>query len=165
MVDQSERNTVRDAILAYMRGEIDNFAFDDRVMSTGIADESVRRIGIVLWSTYDDLMRHPISVDSDGWRLYRRCAAFCQTSLEMLPEQTESHIDKMIWPFPSWRALYRHRRAARLDRCPQYDPSIHSVTLRTRFQVALMNAQLLLYAGVLLFLLGRLVTIVAGWLL
>ena len=73
---REERNRLVNAIARYMRGEIDNFEFDDISMGVRWTDTSVQRIAADLWCTYDEVKRHSVNVTWQGWQMYRRCHCF-----------------------------------------------------------------------------------------
>lgn len=131
MVIAEDRRAVRDAILRYMRGDIDNFALDEATFERWSDDHSVSSISIALWASYDDFKRHSVSVTRQGWKFYRRCAAFLETDLEVPDKLQRPPGDHVLWPFPSWQSMYAHRRQFSQPDLPAYNADIHGRPTRT----------------------------------
>lgn len=158
-----ERRRAREAIVAFARGEIDNHAFHQVMTESVWRDRSIGEIAFTLWFTYDDFKSHPIHVNEASWKLYRRCAAFLQTDLPINLSPTEAHQDEKIWPFPTWRELYKHRRAARLVNYPRYDREIHEFAIRTPAEEWGIRFRQLAAVLFLLFVLWRIGLWVLSW--
>jgi hypothetical protein len=162
-VYSDERRRARDAIIAFARGEIDNHAFDQVMTGSMWKDRSIHEIAFTLWFTYDDFKSHPIHVNEAGWKLYRRCVAFLQTDLRMNLSATEAHQDEKIWPFATWRELYKHRRAARLVNYPRYDRTLHEFAIRTPAEEWGIRLRQIVVLLLLLFALWRIGLWVLSW--
>lgn len=135
-VDHNARHDLQTALIAYMAGEIRSYEFDDAVdtfyETKATDDDSVRRIAHFLWSTYDDLIDHPVSVTQEGWASYRRILAFLATDLEIVkpPRKNAWRHDQKEWWRNGWPFRDHEewlRNEARLDEIalPEYDPAIH----------------------------------------
>src|SRR5262245_53058858 len=85
LIDRAARDALADALAAYMRGEIDNFAFDDVAMGVRTDDRSVLLLGQALWFHYDDIKLHKVSATPEAWDFFRRVIAFlkCDRVLEV----------------------------------------------------------------------------------
>lgn len=122
-VDLQARSDVRNALIAFMRGEIRAFAFDDvNSRHFGSADPSLHEISRILWGFYDDLIDHRISVTAESWQILQRVVAFLATDLaaDNLGEPASP-----AWPFRSeseWLAMSHLSRDSGL---PAFDASIH----------------------------------------
>ncbi|MGQ0635348.1 MAG: hypothetical protein ACT4QC_12110 [Planctomycetaceae bacterium] len=124
--DRQARTNLRDALVAYMRGEIRTFAFDDRNSvyfgQRRTEDRSVLEISHALWTIHDDFIDHPISVASEGWMVLQRVVAFLATDLEA------SAVTKPLapsWPFRDESEWLAHERFSRSCLLPEYDAQLH----------------------------------------
>jgi hypothetical protein len=123
-VDRKARDDLRSALVRYMTGEMRSFEFDDQTSpfqsAKATSDESIRRISRELWTIYDDLIDHPISVTPEGWAALRRILAFLQTDLEI-----EKTRDRDTWPFHDHEEWLQNERVLNDVDLPEYDPTIH----------------------------------------
>lgn len=98
MNPEHERQALADIIARYMRGEIDNFEFDEQLFCFRATDPAVKKIASWMWYTYDDIRRHHFEPYRSRWQAYRRILAFLQTSLP-LPSDPKRAISERCWPF------------------------------------------------------------------
>lgn len=152
-----EREQTVDAIARFMRGEIDNVAFDDALFDSGAIDTSVRRIHWALWCTYDDIKRHSVNVSLDGWKLYRRCIAFLRTDFPMPANRNRDTEDPHCWPFQSRLDVFRARPRLKELKLPRYNPSTHNTPIRTPFHAACLRVKFWLTVLMLLLLTSYLI--------
>ncbi|MBA3483485.1 MAG: hypothetical protein H0T51_16880 [Pirellulales bacterium] len=124
-VDRQARANLRDALVQYMTGKIQTFAFDDRnskyISSRSTIDLSVRAISCELYSIHDDFVDHPISVTPEGWETLRRVVAFLGTDLHLQADASGG-----AWPFideNQWRDCESLAAECAL---PNFDPIVHS---------------------------------------
>lgn len=126
MVVEEIRNPVVEALAAYLRGEIDNFALDDALFSFPSGkDRTADVIACNLWYSYDDCVRYKVSLSREGFQMYRRCIAFLRAGLE-LPEKQQ---DTEQWPFVSRRQIIRLRPTLRDLELPKFDPVNHQLPI------------------------------------
>lgn len=132
-VDHQARHDLQTALIDYMVGEIRSFEFDDRITpfyrAKVIDDGSVCQIAHFLWSTYDSLIDHPISVTQEGWATFRRILAFLGTDLEIeKPQKRNAWVDEWWrngWPFRDDEEWLRNEPLLDEITLPAYDPAIH----------------------------------------
>ncbi|HZK79458.1 MAG TPA: hypothetical protein VFC46_00285, partial [Humisphaera sp.] len=85
--DPKARREVVSALSAFMRGEIDNFAFDDAIHKRRSEDEALEQARAALWFFYDDCKIHRISVTEMRWNFLCRLSAFLSSDLEQFQVQ------------------------------------------------------------------------------
>jgi len=120
-IDRKARTDLRNALVSYMTGEIRTFAFDDQnSVYFKATDVSVQEISRSLWYIHDDLIDHPISVNTCGWAVLRRIVAFLATDLEI--EETPKQSS---WPFRDEKEWHASERLVNETNLPEYDPTIH----------------------------------------
>lgn len=136
-VDRPTRDGLRTVLTRYMLGDIRSFDFEDRIdpliyQPKTTDDDSVRRIAHFLWSTYDSVIDHSVSVTQEGWESYRRIVAFLGTDLEMRePKGTKPwrHDEKEWWrngwPFNDQDEWVRNEGLLNGIALPHYDPAVH----------------------------------------
>ena len=149
MVDRKARKILRDALLQYMTGEIDTFAFDDAncecMKST---DASVQKISRFLYNIHDDFVDHPISVTSEeGWGVLRRVLAFLDTDLAIDTTNTPQH---RTWPFHSHEEWHANEHRTNGIGLPQYDPMIHSRPIHHCWDRIPLSVGIALFAALVL---------------
>ena len=155
------RSQMAAAIVAFMRGEIDNFAFDDAVWAAAEADPKSRVIARTLWLLYDDVKRHPVRVGRPGWQSLRRCVAFLLTPEPVL-EPSDGRTDaSTLWPFGSWASVRAAAPVLASVDLPAYDPAVHGRPVRAR-DVAIGNGWYWIAGALLLLLVAALAFGVAG---
>jgi len=119
-VDRRARTALRNAIVAYMSGQIRTFAFEDQYSPCrASSDESVQEIVRQVWYIHDELIDHPISVLSEGWEGLRRTVAFLGTDLEIVSREGPS------WPFQDGAEWHANEHLVDELGLPDYDPDIH----------------------------------------
>jgi len=84
-IDREARREVVLALSAFMRGEIDNFAFDVAIHKKSSRDQALEAFRTALWFVYDDCKCHRISVTETCWNYLRRQIAFLKSDLEETP--------------------------------------------------------------------------------
>jgi hypothetical protein len=123
-VDRETRNELRDALIAYMRGETGSFAFGNKIDPVAYAHKPPDRVTVgvarFLWLTYSDTVDHSISVTAETWAALRRIVAFLQTDLEL-----EGRPEDEAWPFRDEEQWQRHEHLVSHIDLPPYDPAIH----------------------------------------
>lgn len=67
-VDRPARDLVGRAIQSYVRGEIDNFQFDDALENVRTSDPLINEIIVAAWYFYDDVRPHPFARSEDDVR-------------------------------------------------------------------------------------------------
>ena len=120
---RADRLRLRDVLVAYMRGEISTFAFDDlnSAICDESADESARAVCEQLYLIHDDFINHPISVRRKTWNALLRVAAFLATDLVIRDEsKTES------WPFQNEEEWLARQSLVEPHNLPAYDPAVHA---------------------------------------
>lgn len=82
-----------------MRGEIRSFAFDDKLWAIDgrTSDQGLGRLCHGLWTTYDDVCDHVISVPRETWENLRRCLAVLETDLEFVEVKHVSRPKDRAW--------------------------------------------------------------------
>ncbi len=154
MVVCADRLKVCDALVKYMRGEIDNFAFDDEIFLK-TEDKSLQKITNTLWFTYDDCKRHQVSVPRQGWQLYRRCIAFLQSDLELPLRRKSDSQDLKTWPFQTRSDIVRVRPDLSELQLPRFNPAIHNVPIRGRAMTMMMWIPITVFAAMILMAIFR----------
>ena len=86
-IDPEARREIVSALSAFMRGEIDNFEFDDAIYKKLSRDEVLESVRTALWFTYDDCKVHRISVTEEVWNGLRRMMALLKSDLQQTPVQ------------------------------------------------------------------------------
>jgi hypothetical protein len=82
-VDRPSRDRLARALAGYLRGEIDNFALDEQVFTSGDrADITLHDVACSLWYFYDDIKSHTVHASPEGWQYLVRCLVFLKTDLE-----------------------------------------------------------------------------------
>jgi hypothetical protein len=79
--DRIARDEVASTLASYLRGEIDNLEFHQRLHALETVDHTVSDIRFGLWFVYDDFVSHPVSVSREGWDQLRRTVAFLRSDL------------------------------------------------------------------------------------
>jgi hypothetical protein len=120
-IDSQSRAELQEALVKYMTGEINTFAFDDRNSSISTADPSVRQISSALYGIHDDFVDHPISIPLAGWGALRRILAFLETDLEIAEDAEEAS-----WPFRDEREWRQHEPSTEKWPLPDFDALIHN---------------------------------------
>jgi hypothetical protein len=127
-VDRSKRDRIANAIAAYLRGEIDNFALGDQIRGLDTNDNSLCGLSLMIWSLYDDVRRHTVHASPEDWNFLIRCVAYLRTDLEF----TASYeAPANCCPFPSDELWLAHRLVDD-DRIPSYDPERHACKFPAR---------------------------------
>ena len=122
-VDRPNRDRIANAIAAYLRGEIDNFALDDLTRELDTDDNSLFRLSLMTWPLYDDVRRHTVHASPEDWNFLIRCVAYLRTDLEF----TASYeAPANCCPFPSDELWLAHRRLVDDDRIPSHDSERHA---------------------------------------
>jgi len=120
--DRKARTDLRNALVRYMTGEIQTFAFDDQNSDCCRAtDTSVQQISRFLWNIHDDTIDHPISVSPQGWAVLRRIVAFLDTDLEI-----ETTQEQPAWPFHDDEEWHANEYLVNVIGLLEYDPAIHA---------------------------------------
>lgn len=121
--DHEARSALRQALIAYMRGEIRTFDFDDiNTRCIDANDASLVALARTLWLFHDDLLNHRVSVSPEGWDVLRRIVAFLATDLAPEPAGNSRPVS---WPFHDTAEWAAHEHLSRDCGLPDYDPEIH----------------------------------------
>jgi hypothetical protein len=124
--DREARSRLRDALIAYMRGDIHTFAFDDinsaYLVQRHSEDQSLQEVSKRLWTFHDDFIDHPISVPSEGWIVLQRVVAFLATDLE---SETVGEPTSPAWPFRDASEWLKNEHLSRDCGLLEYDASVH----------------------------------------
>ena len=131
--DRPNRDRAADALAAYLRGEIDNWAFDDeldRVVRKD--DQSLRRLLYWLWLCYDDIERHHARGTPERWEFLRRALAFLRTDFGLAYDKPTEEQWNFV-PFESLDQWLRHEHLLGVENLPAYDPMRHAPRRRSWF--------------------------------
>lgn len=78
------RDRAAESIIAYMRGDIDNFALEKALVSRS-TDRGFNRVSVAVWFIYDDIKRHHVHGPPAVWDFLCRCIAYLKSDLEPPP--------------------------------------------------------------------------------
>ena len=132
-VDRPNRDRAADALAAYLRGEIDNWAFDDELDRVpGKDDRSLGKLRYWLWLCYDDIERHHARGTPEGWEFLCRALAFLRTDLELAYEKPTEEQWNFV-PFRSHEQWLGHKHLLGAENLPAYDPIRHAPRRRWWF--------------------------------
>ena len=119
-VDRSARDRTRNAIRAYMCGEIRSFAFADRLAEIESEDRSVGLAHDALWFYYDDLEDLPLECFSGSRRTLRRIDLMLASDMTVTRAKRRHATSRKtasgasLWPFASFSCLRCAREAAQI---------------------------------------------------
>ena len=103
-----------------MKGEILAYEFEDRYsLCAESNDPAVQRIVKVLDGGHSDIVKHPVSVTSDGWETLRRIVAFLATDLDIAAGSEPP------WPFREKADWQKSEHLVHAAGLPSFDPRIH----------------------------------------
>lgn len=120
-VDRSARDRTRQAIRAYVRGEIRSFAFADGLFEIDTPDPAVRLAHEALWFYYDDLEELPLVCTAESQRTLRRLDLMLASDAIVTRAKgrhtmsRETASGASLWPFASFSGLRRVREATRIE--------------------------------------------------